>query len=91
MSDKRESFSSFGLHVAANGWATCHRYADQAPILVINAGESEVSVSIRGGDATEAAVQFARALARRAEEFAAEVERHHAAKAAPDKSADRAA
>jgi hypothetical protein len=93
MSGSRGSFSSFSLYVADDTWVTCHRYAEQTPILAISAGDSSVSLSIVDRKATDAAVKFARALAREAEAFAAEVERVHAHSAATESadSDDRAA
>ncbi len=73
-----ESFSTFSIYVAGDGWVTCYSYPDKTPILSIDGGGSSVSISVRGRDATEEAVQFARALARHAQAFAAEVERVHA-------------
>jgi hypothetical protein len=73
------SFSSVNLCVG-DGWQTyCHTYADTTPILGVAAGPSHVSISLRGRNADESAVEFARALADEARKFAAEVERMHAA------------
>jgi hypothetical protein len=78
------SFSSVNLCVG-DGWRTyCHTYADTTPILGVDAGPSHVSISLRGRNADEAAVEFARALAAEAGKFAAEVERMHAAQLADD-------
>ena len=82
MSDS-ESFSTFSLYVSADTWVTCHHYQDQTPILAIEAGRASVSISVKGRDASDSAVKFARALARHAQEFAAEVERLHAERTAP--------
>ena len=86
MSGDRASFSSFSLYVAAGTWVTCHRYAEQTPILSVSAGGSSVSLSVVGRKATDEAVKFARALAREAAAFAAEVERLNAELAAPGDS-----
>jgi hypothetical protein len=91
MSDKSESFSTTGLYVSADTWVTCYQYADKTPILSIQAGRSEVSISIKDRNADEAAVEFARTLARNVQAFAAEVERLHAANAVPAESGDQAA
>lgn len=101
MSGDRTSFSSCSLYVAADTWVTCHRYAEQTPILSVSAGGSSVSLSVVDRKATDEAVKFARSLAREAEAFAAEVERLNAGQAAPgesvaepgdlDESGDRAA
>jgi hypothetical protein len=87
MSADGESFSAFSLHVAADTWVTCYQYPDKTPILSIQAGASDVSISIKDRNADQAAVGFARALARQVQAFAAEVERLHAANTVPDKSA----
>jgi hypothetical protein len=91
VSDKNESFSTTGLYVSAGTWVTCHRYPDKTPILSIQAGRSEFSISIKDRNADDAAVEFARALVCNVQSFAAEVERLHAAKTAPSESADQAA
>jgi hypothetical protein len=91
MSGNGESFSHCGLYVSAGTWVTCYRYPDKTPILSIQAGASEFSISIKDRNADEAAVEFARALVRNVQSFAAEVERLHAAKTAPSEPADQAA
>ena len=91
MSGNGESFAHCGLYVSADTWVTCHQYPDQTPILSIQAGAAEFSVSIRDRTADGAAVEFARALVRSVQAFAAEVERLHAANAASDESTDQAA
>jgi hypothetical protein len=90
MSGKGESFSTCSLYVSGDTWVTCYKYGDKTPILSIQAGSSELSLSIRDRTADEAAVLFARALVANVQAFAAEVERLHAANAAPDKSAESA-
>jgi hypothetical protein len=79
MSSKGGSFSSFGLYVGTDSWVNCHHYGDKTPILVIDAGDSSVSISPAGREASDTAVEFARALVRNAQAFAAEIERLHAA------------
>jgi hypothetical protein len=78
MSSDGGSFSSTGLYVGADGWVTCHHYGDKTPILVIDAGGASVSISVKGREACDAAVEFARALAGKAQEFAADIERMRA-------------
>jgi hypothetical protein len=90
MSADGESFSSCGLYVAADTWVNCYQYPDKTPILSIQAGASEFSISIKDRNADQAAVDFARALARQVQAFAAEVERLHAANAVPAESAESA-
>jgi hypothetical protein len=91
MSDKSESFSSIGYYIDADDWwVTCHHYDGQTPILVIDAGPNSLSISIKGRDATESAVKFARALLSNVQAFADDIERHHAA-SLPADPAERAA
>jgi shikimate 5-dehydrogenase len=82
MSGDEGSFSSTGLYVGSDGWVTCHHYGDKTPILVIDAGGASVSFSVNGRQATESAVTFARALASKAQEFADDIEKMHAARLA---------
>jgi hypothetical protein len=91
MSDKGASFSTCSLYVCADTWVTCYQYADKTPILSIQAGASEFSVSIKDRNADEAAVEFARALVRNVQSFAAEVERLHAEQSASAESTGQAA
>jgi hypothetical protein len=80
MSGDNGSICGLGLYVGADGWVTCHHYADKTPILAISAGGTSLSIGIKDRYATEdTAVEFARVLLRTAQEFAAEVERIHAA------------
>jgi hypothetical protein len=76
------SFSSVGLYVGDDAWVKCHLYGDKTPILVIDVGNSSVTISPTGREASGAAVEFARALVGKAQEFAADVERLHAAQLA---------
>jgi hypothetical protein len=78
VSGGKGSHSGFGLYVGADGWVTCHHYDGKTPILVIDAGDCSVSISPATREASEAAVEFARALARNAQEFADDIERLHA-------------
>ena len=55
---------------------------DTTPILSVDAGPSCVSITTKGRVADQAAVEFARALAREARKFADEMERMHAAQLA---------
>jgi hypothetical protein len=84
MSSKGGSFSSFSLYVGTDNWVNCHHYGDKTPILVIDAGDTSVTISPAGREATDAAVEFARALVRNAQDYAAEIERLHAAQLASD-------
>lgn len=91
MSGDNGTICSVGLYVGADSWVTCHHYGDKTPILVIDAAGISASISVKGRDASESALQFARALAHHAQAFAADVERLHAEQITPAKSADRAA
>jgi hypothetical protein len=73
------SICGFGLYVGSDGWVTCHHYEGKTPILVIDAGGTSFSIGLKGRHADEAAVDFARALLRNAQEFAADIERLHSA------------
>jgi hypothetical protein len=74
------SFSHVSLHVGAGFMVRCATYPNQTPILTIDAGDTSWSVTPDGRDATDDALAFARELARKAQEFANEVERMHAAR-----------
>lgn len=71
------SMTYSSLHIGTDWRVYCHTYEDRTPILSVNAGPSSVSFSLSDRNADEAAVQFAQALARQAQVFAAEVERLH--------------
>jgi hypothetical protein len=79
MSSEVRSYVSFGIHAGDDSQVLCHHYADRAPILVIDGRGCSVTVSTGGLETTGPAVEFARALARKAQEFADDVERLHAA------------
>jgi hypothetical protein len=78
------SFSHLGLHVGASFCVRCATYPDATPILSINVGDTTLSLSPSGKDATDDALAFARDLAHQAQAFATEVERMHAARATAD-------
>jgi hypothetical protein len=78
MSGDNGSISAFGLYVGADSLVMCHHYGDETPILVIDVEGCSVSISVKGRDASESAVEFARSLARHAQAFATDVERLHA-------------
>jgi hypothetical protein len=67
------------LHAGAGSRAECFTYPESAPILDISASATiSVAICIAGNGADDAALAFARELARQAGRFAAEVERMHA-------------
>jgi hypothetical protein len=83
VSSDSSSICGLGLYIGADGWVTCHHYPGKTPILAISAGGASLSIGIKDRDATDdRAVEFARVLLRTAQEFAAEVERIHAARLA---------
>ena len=73
------SMAHLGLHIGQDWWTWLSTYPDHSPILAINVGSTSVNISITGNKADQAAVEFARELARQTAGFAAEVERLHAA------------
>jgi hypothetical protein len=80
MSGDASSYASFCLNAGDDAGVTCHHYGNRTPILVIDVRGCSVSVSTGGSDATDHAVEFARALARKAQEFADDIERLHTAR-----------
>jgi hypothetical protein len=78
VSSEGKSHVSLDVYVGTDWRVDCHAYPDSTPILSINVGTARLTVSPQTREATEAAVRFARELARQAERFAAEVERIHA-------------
>jgi hypothetical protein len=72
------STAHLGLHIGQDWWTWLSTYPDHSPILIINVGSTSVNISITGNNADQAAVEFARELARQTAGFAAEVERLHA-------------
>ena len=86
MSDESRSFSHLSYHVGGDWQVRCSTYAETTPILSVEGGPSTLSISTKGRNADESAVQFARTLAREARRFAYEMERKHAAQLADDNS-----
>ena len=91
MSSEGGSFSHGSYHVGADWIVRCNTYADTTPILCLDAGPAAVSITTKGNDATKAAVEFARALAREAQKFADEIERMQAAQLADGDGSAKAA
>jgi outer membrane murein-binding lipoprotein Lpp len=71
------SFGHLGVHVGSDWWVRCNTYADHPPILNVHVASTNVSSCIANQPVGTEAVEFARALARDAQRFAAEVERLH--------------
>ena len=72
------SFGQISLHVGQDWWTFLNAYDDHTPILDVAAGSTTVTVSIADRKVDDSALEFARELASRAAQFAAEVERLHA-------------
>jgi hypothetical protein len=85
------SFSNVSYQIGADCRVHTTAYADTTPIMGIDAGPSYFTITARGRKADQAAVEFARALAREARKFADEMERMHAAQLADTDSDTKAA
>ncbi len=72
------SMARIGVHIGEDWWTFLSTYEDHSPILDIAAGSTTVSLCFDGPQVTAAAVEFARELAQKAVEFAAEAGRLHA-------------
>jgi len=85
------SFGHLGVHVGSDWTIWCSTYPADSPILTIDAASTSVAFTIADEGISDQAVAFARDLARKAEKFAAEVERLAAqGTAADEKPADAA-
>jgi hypothetical protein len=71
------SMARIGVHVGQDWWTFLSTYEDHSPILDIAAGSTTVTVCLDGSQVTASAVEFARELARKAAQFAAEAGRLH--------------
>ena len=71
------SSGHLGVYVGQDWWTFLSTYEDHAPILDIAAGSTTVTVCLDGPTVTASAVEFARELAGKAAQFAAEAERLH--------------
>ena len=83
------------VRLTGSTWIRCCTYDDAAPILTINDGPAEITITNPGrGEVTEEDVRLGRLLAEAVTRYAAELENHAknlaAAEADPD-SAGRAA
>jgi hypothetical protein len=72
------SFGRINLHVGQDWWTFLSTYDEHSPILDVAAGSTTVTFSIADRKADDPALEFARELASRAAQFAAEIERLHA-------------
>ena len=78
MSGAQGSFSRVSVHVGSDWQVRCLMVAKQPPLLDIDAGETEIAVSMAGPDIRASAVEFAAELAQETARFAAEVGRRYA-------------
>ena len=84
------------VRLTASTWIRCYTYQDEAPILTIQDGAADITITNPGrGEVTEEDVRLGRLLAEAVTRYAAELEKHAAndsATAAGDgESAGRAA
>ena len=85
------------VRLTGSTWIRCCTYDDHPPILTIQDGPAEITITSTGQDeATEEDVRFGRLLAEAVNRYAAELEKHTtkdstAAAAGADESAGRAA
>lgn len=76
-------FARISFQVGEGSRTECFTYADSSPILDIHVGNASVGISVVGREINDAALRFARELARQGALFASEVERLHAERTAP--------
>jgi hypothetical protein len=84
------------VRLTASTWIRCCTYEDAAPILTIQDGAADITITNPGrGEVTEEDVRFGRLLAEAVTRYAAELEKlaakDHATAAGDDESAGRAA
>jgi len=83
------------VRLTASTYIHCCTYEDAAPILTIQDGAADITITNPGrGEVTEEDVRFGRALAEAVNRYAAELEKHAAAnhaETADDGSAGQAA
>ena len=83
------------VRLTGSTWIRCCTYDDHGPILTINDGPAEITITNPGrGEVTEEDVRLGRQLAEAATRYAAELEKHAAkdsiTAAGADESAGRA-
>jgi hypothetical protein len=67
------------IRLTGTTWIRCCTYDDAPPILTINDGPADITITNPGqGEVTEEDVQFGRLLAEAANLYAAELEKHAA-------------
>jgi len=72
------SFSRISVHAGSDWQVRCITSVSQPPLLDVDAGETNVSISVADLEIRASAVEFAAELARETARFAAEVERRYA-------------
>ncbi|WP_235433863.1 MULTISPECIES: hypothetical protein [Protofrankia] len=82
------SWGHVGLAVGADGSARCHTYPHERPILTVDAGHIDLSLSVSGGTVTADHLVFARALVRAATDYLSACERLLAGRTADDSTSD---
>ena len=78
MSGASGSYSRVSVGVGSDWRVHCLPVTGNPPVLDIDAGETEISVSLASKEIRASAVEFVTELAREAARFAAEVERMYA-------------
>ena len=78
MSEANGSYSRVSVQVGSDWRVRCLPVAGHSPVLDIDAGDIELSVSLAGREIRASVVEFAAELAHEAGRFAAEVERMYA-------------
>jgi hypothetical protein len=72
------SFAILGLHIGHDWRVHVNTYPSHPPILDIDTGSVTIMIHTAGTEVTAAAADFARELAERSAEYAAEMARIHA-------------
>jgi hypothetical protein len=77
------------VRLTGSTWIRCCTYEDAAPILTIQDGPADITITNPGrGEVTEEDVRFGRLLAEAAARYAAELEKHAATNPATAAGAD---
>jgi hypothetical protein len=77
------------VRLTASTWIQCCTYADAAPILTIQDGPADITITSPGkGEVTEDDVRFGRLLAEAVNRYAAELEKLAAANGAASADGD---
>jgi hypothetical protein len=79
VSSEGGSFMNLIFHAGTDWQVRCSTYPGSTPILTLDGGPASVMISTTSRIATQEGVEFARALVKQAQCYAAEMERIHAA------------